>query len=489
MNTNLLPEVFISEANISYKITRLVQQGKVRNITGKLYTSNMTDEIDIIINRRLWEIVGLLFPNSIIADRTAFELKPNKHKEIFIISDKSRSIAIGSYTIYPRKGADIQKSDTPFMDNLYLPSTARRFLENMRTARREKSIEPRYLSQKEVEEKLDAYIRTNGEVAINKLRDEMRELAPVLGLEKEFQKINLIISAMLQTHEAVLSSDAAIARSQGDAFDPKRVVLFTRLYEDLQSRSPVFRKTENNASPVLCFYEAYFSNYIEGTKFPVEDAMEIVFENKIPEDRPADAHDIAGTYEIVSNLNEMKKTPRSFEELLEILKHRHKIIMMGRPNKHPGEFKKRTNQAGTTVFVEPSLIIGTLKKGFELYKKLDNAFNRAVFMMFMVAEVHPFDDGNGRLSRIMMNAELIANEEQRIIIPTVYRGNYLMSLKGLSHNGITDAFIKTIDFAQKYTLSIDWSDVTKAGDLLKDTNAFTENIEDETAVLKLPKYI
>ena len=163
--------------------------------------------------------------------------------------------------------------------------------------------------------------------------------------------------------------------------------------------------------------------------------------------------------------------------------------MMGRPDKHPGEFKKRTNQAGTTVFVEPSLITGTLKKGFELYKKLDNAFNRAVFMMFMVAEVHPFDDGNGRLSRIMMNAELIADNEQRIIIPTVYRNNYLMSLKGLSHNGITDAFIKTIDFAQKYTRSIDWSDAAKAGDLLKETNAFTENIDDESAILKLPKNI
>ena len=49
MNANLLPEVFISDANISYKITRLVQQGKVRNITGKLYTSNMTDEISACV--------------------------------------------------------------------------------------------------------------------------------------------------------------------------------------------------------------------------------------------------------------------------------------------------------------------------------------------------------------------------------------------------------------------------------------------------------
>ena len=135
MNTDLLPEVFLSRSDISYKITRLVQQGLVRNIVGKLYTSNMTDDIGRIIDRRLWEIVGLLFPDSIIADRTAFELKPNKHKEIFIISEKTRPLVVGDYTIYPRKGAGIQVSDTPFMNNLYLPSTARKFLENMRIAR------------------------------------------------------------------------------------------------------------------------------------------------------------------------------------------------------------------------------------------------------------------------------------------------------------------------------------------------------------------
>ena len=87
----------------------------------------------------------------------------------------------------------------------------------------------------------------------------------------------------------------------------------------------------------------------------------------------------------------------------------------------------------------------------------------------------------------MMNAELIADDEQRIIIPTVYRENYLLALKGLSHNRITDAFIKTIDFAQKYTQSIDWTSLKNATDMLNSTNAFTENSEDETAILKLPK--
>jgi fido (protein-threonine AMPylation protein) len=35
-------------------------------------------------------------------------------------------------------------------------------------------------------------------------------------------------------------------------------------------------------------------------------------------------------------------------------------------------------------------------------------------MMFLISEVHPFADGNGRIARIMMNAELVAAGEERI---------------------------------------------------------------------------
>ncbi len=51
---------------------------------------------------------------------------------------------------------------------------------------------------------------------------------------------------------------------------------------------------------------------------------------------------------------------------------------------------------------------------------------------------------------------------------------------------ITDAFIKTLDFAQKYTGMIDWSDITRATDMLQETNAFIDSSEDENARLKLP---
>ena len=52
-------------------------------------------------------------------------------------------------------------------------------------------------------------------------------------------------------------------------------------------------------------------------------------------------------------------------------------------------------------------------------------------MMFLVTEVHPFADGNGRVARIMMNAELAAAQQTRVLIPIVYRSNYLSSLRAL----------------------------------------------------------
>jgi Fic family protein len=168
-----------------------------------------------------------------------------------------------------------------------------------------------------------------------------------------------------------------------------------------------------------------------------------------------------------------------------LLKSRHARIMEGRPDKAPGKFKTERNRAGATLFVEPGLVEGTLAKGFEMYRSLSTPLHRAIFMMFLVAEVHPFADGNGRAARLMMNAELVAAAETRIIVPTVYRNNYLMALKALSQNGITGALIRVLDFAQRYTASVDFADLARARFILGRTNAFADPNEAEAAGIRL----
>ena len=80
---------------------------------------------------------------------------------------------------------------------------------------------------------------------------------------------------------------------------------------------------------------------------------------------------------------------------------------------------------GDTIFVLPDLVEGTLREGINILRVLSDPFSRALFMHFLLSDVHPFNDGNGRLSRIMMTKELVSARLSRIVIPTVFRNDYL----------------------------------------------------------------
>ena len=74
-----------------------------------------------------------------------------------------------------------------------------------------------------------------------------------------------------------------------------------------------------------------------------------------------------------------------------------------------------------------------------------------------------------------MNAELVTADQARIIIPTVFRNNYLSTLKALTHQAKPDALIRVLEFAQKYTSLIDWRDFKRAHSMLIKTHAFEDS--------------
>ncbi len=167
-----------------------------------------------------------------------------------------------------------------------------------------------------------------------------------------------------------------------------------------------------------------------------------------------------------------------------LLKKRHAILLAARKEKCPGEFKAIQNLAGNTVFVSPELVRGTLAKGFELYQSLENPFARAAFIMFVVSEVHPFLDGNGRLARIMMNTELVFAGQCRILIPTVFREYYLLTLRRLTREGDAEPYINMLNKAQEFVSKINFFDYDKTVKKLYSNNAF--NKHDEGHYLKMP---
>ena len=362
--------------------------------------------------------------------------------------------------------------------NLYVASEPRWMLEVLQPARRGKDGESKGLPQTDVEHRLEDILNRGGEGALNDFRDKARIVAEQLGMQQEFDKLNSLVSALLSTHEAnVLTSDSGKARAAGNPVDRHRIELFETLYDHLQAIhfpqiTPSYH-TEKEYQ-LFAFFESYFSNYIEGTRFEVAEAKQIVDTGISIPMRREDSHDILGTYKLLSNRSEMQITPQSEDELIEILRYRHRIMLEGRPNCTPGMFKQRANQAGDTVFVAPDLVEGTLRYGFRYYRALSSPLARAIYMMFLCSEVHPFVDGNGRLSRMMMNAELSAADAARIIVPTVFREDYLLALRKLSRNNRPDTYVNVMERLQQFSASIPCTDFDAAKSFLQDTNAFSD---------------
>ena len=472
-----MPEAFVSDSSITGAVSRAVTAGKVRKLGSRLYSRNMVDPPEAIVARNLWSIVAGYFPGALIADRTALENVPASDGSVCLIATHGQDIRLPGHTLRPRRGIAPLPTDPPFLGGLFLCSTARAFLENMRPSRA-RGRAARTLGRAEMEERLDTLIRRSGEDTVNRLRDEIRALGPALDLDEEAAALDALIGALLDTREAELSTPSAVARHQGRPCDPDRLALFQVLHTALRDHPPLSRIAPDRgpeSSATLAFFEAYFSNFIEGTEFAVDEATDIVFRGAVPDERPADAHDILGTWRIVSDDGEMGRTPTDAKTLEALLTARHASVMEGRPDTRPGAFKQAANQAGPTAFVAPDLVPGTLARGFDLCRSLETPFQRAVFMMFLIAEVRPFVDGNGRIARIMMNAELVAAGEERIIVPTVYLAHYLSALKALSQTRRAEPLVRMLDYAQRWTAAVDWRSLVKARRELEECNAFLDS--------------
>jgi len=482
-------EIIFASSNkrISNQISKAEREGKIRKIAPRIYTTNFRDSDEQIIKRHLFDILKWRFPESVISHRSASELRPTESGNFFLTSNYTKKITdFKGITLNVMEGKPALESDIN-LGGIYVSSEWRWMLENMQVSRK-KGSESKTFPIEYIEEKLEKIIIRESEEGINKFRDKTKEIARQLGFDAEFAKLNTIISALLKTHPVnVLTSDSAKARAIGMPYDIQRVELFEILYNQLKDYYFPERQDKNTSeesSRLFSFFEAYFSNYIEGTKFVVEDAKKIVDTGTVINKRIKDSHDILCTFQIVSNSYEMNITPATANDLIDILKRRHLKMMSGRADEmNVGTFKHQNNRAGNTEFVDFSLVEGTLRQGFKYYAALREPMAKAIFMMFMVSEIHPFDDGNGRISRIMGNAELFKSGQSRIIVPTVYREDYILSLKKFTNQKEPNAFIRVMDKLQYFSNNIFGDNFDELNDYFKTTNAYKEPSEGKLKII------
>lgn len=477
-----LQEVIFSSSNpeISRTIGKLEKSGKLKKIAPRVYTPNLDEAPAEIVRRNLFRIVGQLYPGILLSHRSALEYSPTDTGDIFLTHTHNRKVELPGVTLNIMRGPGATEGDNLFTDGLYVSGQERALLENLQESRKVGGAS-KTMPLPEIEEKLDQIARVKGEDGLNQLRDRARQIAGPLGMDKEFGKLYRMVGAILSTKPTdILKSPVTLARAFGHPYDPARLEVFEQLFVELQQREFADLHDANGTPKAFrnfAFYEAYFSNFIEGTRFDVQEARRIIETGKPLPARDEDSHDVLGTYQIVSNRQEMSLTPEDAGQLLQILRYRHKILMTARSARNPGEFKDRNNRAGDTEFVDHTLARGTLMRGFDFYRALKHPFAKAAYMMFMVSEVHPFLDGNGRVARIMMNAELVTAGQTKVIIPTVFREDYLGALRQLTRRHQPDTFIRMVQRAQQFSATIIGEDMDVMQQVLEASNAFKEGDE------------
>lgn len=330
-----------------------------------------------------------------------------------------------------------------------------------------------------VEERLVNILDASGEQALNEIRDQAAALAEPLGAHRSVETLRAIVAALLGTHaRGQLRTRVGRLVAKGMPVDAQRMMRFEILAVDL--RTAALPRIDNRCSSGaprhhFAFVESYFSNYVEGTKFDIQQARDIVMHNRVMTNRPKDSHDILGVFRLATTPPYRNSPPVAGDDFLPGLQAWHEEMLRMRPEANPGRLKEKANYAGTTEFVRPEHVRGTLFEGSRLALSVPEGLARAIYYAFLVSEVHPFDDGNGRLSRLVMNAELSRVGLNRIVVPTLFHPQYVDCARALTRGNDASGFVKSLALMATWCSEFDYENLDALIAALRASNAFEES--------------
>lgn len=184
----------------------------------------------------------------------------------------------------------------------------------------------------------------------------------------------------------------------------------------------------------------YNTNAIEGSELNQKEVKEILEKDKWPKDKSKE--DISEAYGVKEAIQLIRKTKEHIST--ELIKQIHKTIF---ENSKPYAGKLR--EKGIEVVVRDGLgnivhqgapsekVPGLLKDLVEWYNKYKNKYPPILLASVVhnqFENIHPFQDGNGRVGRILMNNILIKHGLPPVNIDLKNRKKYHQSLQEYENN-------------------------------------------------------
>ncbi|CAH1002334.1 hypothetical protein LEM8419_03241 [Neolewinella maritima] len=222
--------------------------------------------------------------------------------------------------------------------------------------------------------------------------------------------------------------------------------------EQVDSMRPFSRNMEAHVLQQTLHIWNYNSNAIEGNKLTYGETLTLLLYGITAKGKPLKDHlDIIGHRDAVHLMLDLVKGDRPLRQ--SDVRQLHQLMLKEdypqravRPDGqevfrtiHVGRYKAEPNHVRTArgsmhYFAEPNAVPGLMEVLVDWYTEAEaqdvlHPLLRATVLHHEFVAIHPFDDGNGRIGRIVMNFALMRAGYPPLIVPVDDRLDYYRSLE------------------------------------------------------------
>lgn len=227
--------------------------------------------------------------------------------------------------------------------------------------------------------------------------------------------------------------------------------------ELLDSKRPLPEYTLKSLREKLLLEWTYNSNAIEGNTLTLMETK-VVLEGITIGGKTLREHlEVINHKDAILYIEDIVQQNEPFSEWQ--IKNIHRLVLKGINDKYAGSYRdQQVIIAGAEhIPPEPFLIKEQMENFIKWYSSDANNLHpieRAAMVHIIFVGIHPFIDGNGRTSRLLLNLELMKNGYPPIVIKNVNRLSYYNALDKAHTREDNKDFIKIIEEEVNNTLDL-----------------------------------
>ena len=249
-----------------------------------------------------------------------------------------------------------------------------------------------------------------------------------------------------------------------------------RLKGELDELRPLPADVVGRIGQKLRLESNYHSNAIEGNSLTLGETRNLILHGLTARGKPMRDHlDIKGHDEAVKAIEGAVKRNEELNEVF--IRNLHKMLLKepyeidattpeGQPTKRLisiGDYKTQPNNVRTSTgeiyyFVPPDQVKPAMSDLIDWYRRNEKEGEHPIIIAsafhYCFVRIHPFDDGNGRMARLLMNMILIKHGYTVSIIPIQERDQYINSLERADKNEDLIEFIAYVAHCCEYALNL-----------------------------------